>query len=552
MCYRMRSLACADDFDDAIAYETFLDRMKRPALGARNLLPTLTPYIGSMLATEILKYLLSAGPTGLTGRVHVFDALTFESETNDVLQRPDCPACRKKVGRGGAVMNRQSEQQDRPPGDVLEQEKALVGRYTGVVRSITTVHKHQIEPHKPYIFTAEISNHRFSGRGLVESQGCAGKGLTVAEARRGALGEAAERYAGACWHPDDIHYARRQDLECALDPHQLVLYAPEQYATIPFAPYAEANVLGWVRFRSLVDHQQCFVPAIGTLLSYAPRTQEELLCPATSNGLAAGASLAEATLRAALEVIERDAFMITWLNKLPCEAINVFGHPERELVEMCRAYSRRGIEIRLYRVPTDQPCHVYAAIGLRTGSNDLPAVTVGLAADMAPAPAARRAVLEVGQARPGLPMALRSLDMRRRLETLVADPTNVTALEDHALLYTSPKAAKWLDFILDRPCGPGDWGGSRMPSVDDQLQTLVEHARVTGGDVLCRDMTTPDIAPLGVHVARVVMPGFQPIDFGWAERRLGGDRLYELPRALGFATDRTRRDSLNAAPHPLA
>jgi hypothetical protein len=38
-----------------------------------------------------------------------------------------------------------------------------------------------------------------------------------------------------------------------LHPAELVLYAPDQYARLPFAPYADDTVMEWVPARSLRD-----------------------------------------------------------------------------------------------------------------------------------------------------------------------------------------------------------------------------------------------------------------------------------------------------------
>jgi hypothetical protein len=50
----------------------------------------------------------------------------------------------------------------------------------------------------------------------------------------------------------------------------------------------------------------------------------------------------------------------------------------------------------------------------------------------------------------------------------------------------------------------------------------------------------------------VIVPGFQPIHFGWDEARLGGRRLYEVPHRLGLTAAPTSPQELNADPHPLA
>ena len=55
-----------------------------------------------------------------------------------------------------------------------------------------------------------------------------------------------------------------------------------------------------------------------------------------------------------------------------------------------------------------------------------------------------------------------------------------------------------------------------------------------------------------LFTARAIIPGFQPIDFGWKERRLGGPRIYELPVTLGLLRQPNTLETLNPDPHPIA
>lgn len=100
LCWRMRSIACEEDYSAAMAYEEFLDGMKQPALHARGVFPALAPYVGGMVALEALKLLLLPRAQTLAGKVQVFNLLECTTEVHHVLQAPDCPACGKKA-RGG-------------------------------------------------------------------------------------------------------------------------------------------------------------------------------------------------------------------------------------------------------------------------------------------------------------------------------------------------------------------------------------------------------------------------------------------------------------------
>jgi ribosomal protein S12 methylthiotransferase accessory factor len=66
------------------------------------------------------------------------------------------------------------------------------------------------------------------------------------------------------------------------------------------------------------------------------------------------------------------------------------------------------------------------------------------------------------------------------------------------------------------------------------------------------DLTTADVRPYGIHVVRTLATGLQPIHFGHGEERLGGQRLFDLPRLLGYMSETRGERDLNPCPHPLA
>jgi hypothetical protein len=162
-------------------------------------------------------------------------------------------------------------------------------------------------------------------------------------------------------------------------------------------------------------------------------------------------------------------------------------------------------------------------------------------------------VLEVGQVRPALRARLGQPETAARLADLVNDPSLVSGLEDHDLLYADPASARaGLAHLRTAPSEPWNAGDGVAADDSQALEVLVRSLRRAAGDVLYVDVTTPDVADLGVRVACGVVPGFQPIHFGAAEMRLGGDRLYTFPARLGLRPGRVGRDELNLAPHPLS
>ncbi len=555
MCYRMRRIACEENYDEAMAYERFLNQHHQPSLSSRATAPFLSAQVASLLTGEIVKLVALALPPSLAGRIMEFDALTLESRIHTVLRQPDCPVCgaeKKKSRDNPALAELQAAEQSDPSGDLSLLAERLVSRRTGVVRRFEPFVKDPVEPASPYIVRADIANHRFISNRDDDGDICSGKGLTLPEARVSALGEAVERYSGGVYYHEEVRYARRSEVsEASLDPRELVLYHSSQYPDLPYAAYND-NRLGWIPARSLVSSEEVLVPALAVFMNYRAHADEEFLFPITSNGLATGRTLLEAVWNAAGEVLERDAFMIAWLNRLPAHRFSALAHPDPEIAGLAKSYLRRKVEIRLYHLPADHDCAVFAGVALEAPGHGGPAVVLGLGADPDPVLASRKAVLEVCQVRPALRRRLRNPETRNRLRELLDDPHLVATIDDHDLLYASRESLSRLGFWLDLDEEPFAWAPQEKNSAFANLSNLTTWLRGKGKDLLYVNLTPPDMAELGLYTARAILPGFQPIDFGWKERRLGGTRVYSQPFELALRPGPATWESLNHDPHPLA
>lgn len=551
MCYRMRSVACADDFEAAMRYEEYLDRTRVPSLHERALPPAASAYLASQLAMEAVKYLLRLEVPSLAGRVLEFDSLSIRQEIHGVLKKPDCPVCRLPPDRHQPSLTGLLAPPDRR-GDVLSARPWLVSGRTGVVREEDSSAGDPGDPPRPLLGRALLSNHLFLPGDEALHRVSSGKGMTLEETIQSTLGEAVERYSSRTWDPTEVTFARRGDLDAtSLDPAELVLYAAPQYQELGYTPYDGNNILGWVPARSLATGGVSLVPALAVYLNYRPRSREEHLFPITSNGLATGPTLLDAVLAATLEVLERDAFLVTWMNRLPCTSVDPQSHPDPEVRELVSAFARRRVDVRLFHLPTDHAATVFAAFGIGMPGGDGPAAVLGLGADLDPARAARRALLELAQVRRGLRQQLRWDDTRRRVDELAGHPERVRTMDDHALLFASPETLAALSFLLDRPQEAMSWQSPVGQDARDQLPFLLSDLSGRGHDVLYCDLSPPDMRGLGLWTARAIVPGFQPIHFGAAEARLGGTRLYRLPTDLKLRPGPEAFD-LNLHPHPLA
>jgi len=96
MCYRMRAIACEDDYAAAMAFEERRDKDRSPR-GPRE--PTLMPLASvaaGMLAMELAKTFTAAGRHAAAGRVLEWNGLRGEPGAHTILRQPACPVCAKK------------------------------------------------------------------------------------------------------------------------------------------------------------------------------------------------------------------------------------------------------------------------------------------------------------------------------------------------------------------------------------------------------------------------------------------------------------------------
>ena len=555
MCYKMRSKANAENFNEAMLYEKYLDDKKEPMLDKRAILPSSYYYATAALSAEVIKIITRVTAPTLAAKVIDYDLINLTSESHKFLYTPDCPVCQKKKSYKvnhptlSELLNTECI-----PGDILLQKENLLSSQAGIIQSLRYLTRDLSEPYLPHVFQAKISNHNFQDADEIKrSLSCSGKGFTIDQAYVSALGEAAERYASARQTHHTITYADYHE-NCGydkLDPFKLVLYHPSQYGQIECSPYAYENKIGWSLGWSLTKDQPVYVPSLSVFMNYHPVNEPEFFMLGTSNGLAGGATLTDAIVAAAFEVIERDAFVIMWHTQLLCKKINIKTHPDKNIVRLFYAFQKRNVELLLFQLPTDVPCTVFMAMGIDKGDN-MPKTVIGLGADVNPSIAARQAILEVAQVRPALKQKCRQEEIQKRLRELVANPGLVENLEDHDLLFTHPDMFYAFSFLTELPEEEINWMKNDLLTPNEKLKLLTDHFKESNEDLIYYNLTAPELEGMHLYTARVIIPGFQPIHFGAKNIRLGGKRLFQLPFDLGLKDRPLTLKDINYLPHPLA
>lgn len=374
---------------------------------------------------------------------------------------------------------------------------------------------------------------------------------TVEGACLRAIMESVERYCASCVDYRRLVRSRPVPNGPFLFGEALPLYADFQYKAPkwPYRPLTRNSDIRWVDGRSLITGRRQLVPAGLVYLPYDYRLIDERLGPSTSTGMACSTSWAQANLTGLLEVCERDAFSIMWLNRLSMPLLRVpEGSPfAAELDDML---ADRDASMKFVDLTNDLAVPVVCAV-LRRKLFGKPLITIGLASRPGRQAAARKAATE-------------AISEYRRIRDVLDGPdppfvpnedfSNVSDFPLHSVVYADPALQPQLDFITaSQEQRVLDEDDSPSMSPDRRLKNYLRQVHECGGDALAVSLTTRDIQQLGLHVVKVMVPQAVPLNPHHLAPWLGHARVFDVPVRLGYRSSRPSVSDLNLDyPHPFA
>lgn len=475
-----------------------------------------------------------------------FDGFGFQTDAAPDSPAPVSPALHQTALNRlmASVLPDLARSPDRPRRDepanseatTLETREARL-RDAGILRRIgeSVVHDGDRRLH----VCVAIYGGPYSGQRYVLPNVCGGRGTTPRLARARALSEAAERFAGAVYDERTFVLGSFRHLAAdAVPSSAFALFSAAQYAEpdFPYVPFTESTRVNWTWGYSLLQRRRVLVPAAFVYRPYWPVGHEARLADLPTTGLACGRSLEEATLNGLYEIIERDAIVIAWLNRLPVPRIAVEG---------ASGTTESGRTLSVHDITTDLEIPTRLAI---VTDRSAAIVSAGAAAQLDAREATDKAVAEALM----IESVLRSITSRPSPQAPAAT-REVRTLEDHMLFYCNAERMRELDFLLHAPTRATD-AASREAAREplDELRVVLETLKQRSLDAIVVDVTLPEIAAAGLHVVRTIVPGLIPLTFGKRFAAKGGDRLYQVPVRLGYRETPLREDQLNPAPHPFA
>jgi ribosomal protein S12 methylthiotransferase accessory factor len=319
-----------------------------------------------------------------------------------------------------------------------------------------------------------------------------------------AAGEAVERYSATVVPAARLR--RAQSSELAGTP-----VVPPQW----LAGHAERGPVSWVAgswLRGTGPAQPAWVAASRVYLAHQDEPGGVVL--PTSSGLACHADPWQALYAALLEVIERDAVMITWLTRRGATPLRSALRWTARRGNAVR-FDRAPEEYRLYRL--DSPTGVPVAFAVARGVEQQPGAAVGAAAHPSLPHACRKALVEAHQT---MQWATHMLAEGR---TAAASADQVQDLDAHVAYYLDPARASAFDFLDAGSAGAEGPAVDlahlpALPAPEAACRRLVAVLAAAGVDSYAVDVTAPEIRAAGLWVIRAVVPALYPLLVGTGPR----------------------------------
>jgi len=370
------------------------------------------------------------------------------------------------------------------------------------------------------------------------------------------IAEATERHL---WYNSDNFYKNnfkrtsyKTIKDSALNIFSLAGFSEKQKNKFLHLQFNENTTFNWILANSLILNKKIFLPLQLISAFYCNKIwdknksekNEPMLRWSITTGLATGRNLKEAIVKGILEVIERDAFMISYLNKLspPIIDLEYLSIQDEEIAKITRDFNRYNLEIYALRLPTDfSGVYIVAVLIIdRTGLG--PALSIGANANFDFKTTFLNALSE-------------SLIVRYSLKEKFRREINLKNInrETRLIYWSKLKNLPKIDFFLRGSKIKVDLNKNFYTITEDKkyyqekLKILTNELMTKNYETCYVELTTQEIKKLGLRSVFVVIPELQPLHLIESIPYFGGKRLKEIPLKLGYQPTK----ELNKIPHPF-
>ncbi len=387
-----------------------------------------------------------------------------------------------------------------------------------------------------------------------------GDSLDLEEAVSKVIGELLERFPLLIYREKDLLLASINDLRRKgrdyLKINYLAGFSKDQKKKNAYFRFDENSNFLWAEGRSLFTNQKILIPGQLIFWNYNLSHlgwREPTLREINTNGAGGHYTLTKAILAGLYELIQRDGFLIYWLNQQAPPQIDVKTidcPPLKDLLEECQ---RLGFEVIFYNTTTEIGvpsciCTVLDHSGVG------PKIAMGGGCDMNWSKTLLRSLVESL----GVCHWLRNIKVDRQEDYLYLDktyqPFQSFSVNQGARLsfWANQKSFKHFQFFLKgqkESLKELEKGFPQFSSPEEELDYLIKKFKSLGQkyEVSYYQVKHQVLKDLGYFSVKVIVPPLVTLYLNEPYAVLGAKRLKEVPQKLGFKPAK----KWNPWPHPF-
>lgn len=376
-----------------------------------------------------------------------------------------------------------------------------------------------------------------------------GASFTREEALSKAIGETLERYFLTGFNRNEAYIAsyadRQRSRGATFDITSLTAYLPwqkEQFSEFDLAP---DSPLAWVKGEKFETGENVWLPAQLVFWKYNYGDEKKLACITTS-GCAGHFSKDEAVLSALLESIQRDGFLIYWLNSLAPRLLDVSDCDDPDVRTLLSTLERYRLEATFLNTTSDIGIPSATCVIVDRTSKE-PQVSIGASTGFDVKGILMQSAIE----------ALLVSDFAARQPAFIL-PEDYKPFVDRTIqrterlsLWRGERMLERFSFFLKgekQDLATFIGNAEKIPGNERLAYTLTQLRKLGQGyETYVYEVDHPVLKTLGYHVVRAIVPQLVPLYLLEHGPTLDSRRLREVPKKLGFTPSTT----LNPWPHPF-
>lgn len=398
--------------------------------------------------------------------------------------------------------------------------------------------------------------HSYNARIITSYEKGATVGGASTQSRNSALSallaEAVERYV---WLEKRDYFVDQRSASTSELPEHAVYVPPERFVSFSLEQRRENRAWElpreqtylWIRGVSLLNETSIYVPAqtvSATILLGIGERKEPYIRQNTTNGLATWPTQVGARLRGMLELIEREAYMVMWMNQLTLPRIYLpsLRGMSSTLDILLDACEKDELRVHVIRMITDAPTHAICVALEDTGKAAATRFSFGLKAHQSITGAVEKAITEALRARAGTRMRLR--DSEKRVWNV-----DTIGHRERLLYWADPENAPKLSFLIagtEEAYSNAVWN---TDTDDEHYMRLIVWCKEKHFECVSVSLGTSEANITPWHIEMIVMPDLHPMHLDEKFRHLNTKRLHEVPRLCGYSA---RSTPYTDAPHPFS